>query len=283
MGMQSRPTHATVGARRALICTVDNNVCIYCTWVARRSRFSMPAHTRYLHFKWLFAQSVVRTSTIVKPLLIKGTSMSTSKRATPAKTKAATKTARRRPARPTSVTQAKAKPAAKKVAKPQDAIAILRADHTLVSGLFSEYEKTRSVPKKKALVAKICTELSVHAQVEEEIFYPAVKAALRDKELVPEATVEHATLKFLISQVEGKEPDGEMFDAKIAVLSEYVKHHVKEEQNEMFPKAKNTKLDMGDLGARILARKEELKPKMAAKAERPGILASIKDAMGMAA
>lgn len=153
---------------------------------------------------------------------------------------------------------AKSKPAAK--TKPKDAIAILRADHVLVSGLFAEYEKTRSVPKKKALVAKICTELSVHAQVEEEIFYPAVKKALRDKELVPEATVEHATLKDLIAQVEGKDPDGEMFDAKIKVMSEYVKHHVKEEQGEMFPKARETKLDLMALGALILARKDELKP-----------------------
>ena len=161
-------------------------------------------------------------------------------------------------------TSSQTKTSAKGVAKPQDAIAILRADHKLVSGLFSDYEKTRSVSKKKALVAQICTELSVHAQVEEEIFYPAVKAKLRDKELVPEATVEHASLKDLISQVEGKEPDGEMFDAKIKVLSEYVKHHVKEEQNEMFPKVKSSTLDLKALGARILARKEELHPGLAA-------------------
>ncbi|RYE37752.1 MAG: hemerythrin domain-containing protein, partial [Sphingobacteriales bacterium] len=99
---------------------------------------------------------------------------------------------------------------------------------------------------------------SVHAQVEEEIFYPAVKKALKDKELIPEATVEHATLKDLIAQVEGIEPDGEMYDAKIKVLSEYVKHHVKEEQNEIFPKAKASDLDMGELGAQIVARKAEI-------------------------
>ncbi len=147
----------------------------------------------------------------------------------------------------------------------------------MVSGLFAEYEKTRSVSKKKTLVSKICSELSVHAQVEEEIFYPAVKAALRDKELVPEATVEHATLKDLISQVEGIEPDGEMFDAKIKVMAEYVKHHVKEEQNEMFPKAKSTKLDMFDLGERILARKEELKPEMGLPRETPKVSGSMKE------
>ncbi|MGZ8157767.1 MAG: hemerythrin domain-containing protein, partial [Methylobacter sp.] len=91
-----------------------------------------------------------------------------------------------------------------------------------------------------------------------EIFYPAVKKALKDKELIPEAQVEHATLKSLIAQVEGEKPDGEMFDAKIKVMGEYVKHHVKEEQNEIFPKAKSTDLDMMELGAKLSKRKEEL-------------------------
>lgn len=154
-----------------------------------------------------------------------------------------------------------AKPSAKKAGsaeKPQEATALLRADHKLVSGLFAEYESARSTAKKKELVTKICGELSVHAQIEEEIFYPAVKSALKDKELIPEASVEHETLKNLIAQVEGKEPDGEMFDAKIKVLSEYVKHHVKEEQNEIFPKAKATKLDMLALGQQLAKRKAQL-------------------------
>lgn len=142
--------------------------------------------------------------------------------------------------------------------KAQDAINLLRHDHKVVSDLFDEYEKTNVKSKKKSLVAQICADLTIHAQVEEEIFYPAVKAALKDKELVPEATVEHATVKGLIAQVEGMEPDGEDFDAKIKVLSECVKHHVKEEQNEMFPRAKESKLDMLELGAQIAARKEEL-------------------------
>ena len=147
-------------------------------------------------------------------------------------------------------------PPASKDAK--DAIALLKADHEAVSHLFAEYEKTRSVPTKQSLVAEICTALSVHAQIEEEIFYPAVKAALKDKLLVPEATVEHAGVKDLIAQLEGVVPDGETYDAKVKVLSEYVKHHVKEEQNEMFPKAKASSLDMVELGARMSARKNEL-------------------------
>lgn len=146
----------------------------------------------------------------------------------------------------------------KRPAAAKDAIALLRADHGMVSGLFADYEKTNSRNKKKALVAEICTELSVHAQIEEEIFYPAVKAALKDKLLVPEATVEHASIKDLIAQIEGVEPDGEVYDAKVKVLSEYVKHHVKEEQNEMFPKAKATSVDLVELGARMAARKADL-------------------------
>lgn len=140
----------------------------------------------------------------------------------------------------------------------QEATALLRADHKAVSDLFAEYEKTRSSAKKKTLVTKICNELTVHAQIEEEIFYPAVKNATKDTKLVPEATVEHATLKELIAQIKDVEPDGEMFDAKVTVLSEYVRHHVKEEQNEMFPKAKASKLDMKALGAELAARKAEL-------------------------
>mgnify|MGYP001210695704 FL=1 len=140
----------------------------------------------------------------------------------------------------------------------QNAIALLKADHDAVSQLFAEYEKTHSVSNKKALVAELCTALSVHAQIEEEIFYPAVKAALKDKLLVPEATIEHLGVKRLIEQLQGAEPDGEMYDAKVKVLSEYVKHHVKEEQNEMFPKAKTSSLDLVELGARMAARKDEL-------------------------
>ena len=146
----------------------------------------------------------------------------------------------------------------------KDACDLLDTDHKNVKKMFKAYEelmKSRgrtAAQKKMELARQICGELTVHAKIEEEIFYPAVKAALKDTELVPEATVEHATLKDLIAQVEGVQPDGEMFDAKIKVLSEYVKHHVKEEHTEMFPKAKATKLDMLELGAQIAARKSEL-------------------------
>lgn len=135
---------------------------------------------------------------------------------------------------------------------------MLKADHAEVDQLFESYESARTAVKKKALVAEICTALSVHAQIEEEIFYPAVKSALKDKLLVPEATVEHGGVKDLIAQLEGVEPDGEMYDAKVKVLSEYVEHHVKEEQGEMFPKVKASSLDLAALGARMAERKAEL-------------------------
>ena len=146
----------------------------------------------------------------------------------------------------------------KAAAATRDAIAMLKADHEAVSALFAQYEKTNLPSKKKSLVDKICTALSVHAQIEEEIFYPAVKAMLQDKLLIPEATVEHAGIKNLIDQLEGIEPDGEMYDAKVKVLSDYVKHHVKEERNEMFPKAEASSLDLVELGARMAARKAAL-------------------------
>ncbi len=157
-----------------------------------------------------------------------------------------------------SAASAKSAAPAKTKSAPKDAIALLKADHEAVDQLFAEYEKTRSVANKQALVAEICTQLSVHAQIEEEIFYPAVKTALKDKLLVPEATVEHGSIKDLIAQLEGQQPDGEMYDAKVKVLSEYVKHHVKEEQTEMFAQAKGTSLDLVELGQQLAARKEEL-------------------------
>lgn len=162
-------------------------------------------------------------------------------------TKTATKTSPRTSAKATSP-----------LPPPKDAIALLKADHEAVNQLFAEYEGTRSVANKKALVAKICTALSVHVQIEEEIFYPAVKAALKDKLLVPEAMVEHAGVKNLIAQLEVAEPDGEVYDAKVKVLGEYVKHHVQDEQAEMFPQAQATSLDLNELGARMAARRQEL-------------------------
>ena len=144
--------------------------------------------------------------------------------------------------------------------KRQNALALLRADHQLVSELFEKFEKTRSDERKGALAEQICAELTMHAQIEEEIFYPAVREAFReaDMDLLDEAEVEHAGAKDLIAQIEASGPGEELFDAKVTVLGEYVKHHVKEEQNEMFPKVRKTKLDLDELGERMAERKAEL-------------------------
>ncbi|HEY6513700.1 MAG TPA: hemerythrin domain-containing protein [Burkholderiaceae bacterium] len=148
--------------------------------------------------------------------------------------------------------------ATRKTSKPQEATAMLRADHARVSALFGMYDKSRSVEKKKTLLQSICQELKVHTEIEETIFYPAVQGALKDHELVPEANVEHATIKSLIEQIDGGQPGPDEFEAKVKVMAEYVKHHVKEEHTEMFPKAKKTKLDMRALGARMAERKAQL-------------------------
>lgn len=139
-----------------------------------------------------------------------------------------------------------------------DAISLLKADHEKVSVLFADFEQADTTEEKKKLVAEICTELRIHTQLEEEIFYPVFKAANLDKKLVPEATVEHETIRDLVDQLEGVEPNGESFDAKVKVLSEYVKHHVKEEHSEMFIEEKTDSLDLDELGALIMERKADL-------------------------
>jgi len=149
--------------------------------------------------------------------------------------------------------------------RPQDAIALLRADHEIVNALFEQFEKTRSHVKKQLIAAEICKALTVHAVIEEEVFYPAAKVALNDTEMVPEALVEHDGVKKLIAEIEGSE-EGEMFDARVKVLSELVRHHVKEEQNELFPAVKKTSLDLKELGAQMVARKAEMLEEESVKA-----------------
>ena len=153
----------------------------------------------------------------------------------------------------TKTTNAATSPAGAK-----DVITLLEADHATVSGLFFDDEKVHFYAKKQALVAEICTELSVHAQIEEEIFYSVVKSAPKDKLLFPDVTAEQAGVKELIAQLEGLEPDGEMYDVKVKVLFEYVKHHIKEEQNEMFPKFSSASLNLIELGVRMATRKADL-------------------------
>jgi hemerythrin superfamily protein len=148
-----------------------------------------------------------------------------------------------------------------KSAENMDAIELLTADHEHVKALFEQYEGLgdRAHISKKKLATEICTELTKHATAEEEIFYPAVEAAGKEEhELVDEATVEHASAKDLIAQIMAMEPSEELFDAKVKVLSEMIEHHVKEEEGEMFPKARKAGLDLMQLGQRIAERKAEI-------------------------
>ena len=141
-----------------------------------------------------------------------------------------------------------------------DAITLLRTDHRNVQEMFDQFEKTRSGDRKKALAEKICMELTVHAQIEEEIFYPAAREAVRSgEELLDEAEVEHGSIKELVSAIENASPDDdELFEARVKVLGEYVKHHVKEEENHLFPKIRKSDMDLEEVGAQLSARKKEL-------------------------
>jgi hemerythrin-like domain-containing protein len=142
-----------------------------------------------------------------------------------------------------------------------DAIALLKDDHKKVKRLFKNFDKLKdkvSDADKVALVSQICIELTVHAQIEEAIFYPAVRKAIDDEALLDEATVEHATAKDLIRQLQSMQASDELYDAKVTVLGEYIDHHVEEEQGEMFPKAKKAKLDMEALGKKMASRKKAL-------------------------
>ena len=148
----------------------------------------------------------------------------------------------------------------------QDAIALLTDDHKTVQKLFKEYEKLTQndadEEEKGALAKQICMELAVHAQIEEEIFYPAVREAIEDGDLLDEAEVEHASAKELIAQIEAMAPGEELYDAKVTVLGEYIDHHVKEEEEELFPKCRKSAMDLEGLGAAMTARKAELTAEM---------------------
>lgn len=146
----------------------------------------------------------------------------------------------------------------KKTVKTPDAIRLLKDDHTAVDALFKRYESARSEQVKRGLVQDICRDLKVHTQIEEEIFYPAVRELLGDDDLLDEAAVEHQGAKVLIRELEQGDVGDALYDAKVTVLGEYVKHHVKEEQRELFPKARKAGADLKALGERLYTRKQEL-------------------------
>jgi hemerythrin superfamily protein len=144
--------------------------------------------------------------------------------------------------------------------KSQDAIALLKADHRTVEDLFAQFEKASGDGKKQKLALQICAELTVHAKIEEEIFYPACEGKVED-DLIREAYVEHDGAKVLIAEIEGGAPSDEYYDAKVKVLQEQIEHHVQEEEQRMegmFAQARKAGLDMDALGNELATRREQL-------------------------
>jgi hemerythrin superfamily protein len=145
--------------------------------------------------------------------------------------------------------------------KAPDAVALLKADHRQVKQWFEEFEKSRSAKVKQTLATNICKALTVHTEIEEEIFYPAFLRATKDKDMHHEAVIEHDGAKQLIADIESSSPADDYFDSKVHVLSEMIKHHVKEEEQQggMFAEArKSKKMDLAALGQQLLARKQQL-------------------------
>lgn len=146
------------------------------------------------------------------------------------------------------------------VKQQKDAVALLKADHRKVEDLFEKFEKARGADRKKALATQICMELTVHTSIEEEIFYPACQGGV-EEDLLQESYVEHDGAKVLISEISSSSPDDTFYDAKVHVLSEMIKHHVKEEERRaegLFAQAKEAGLDMAELAERMMSRKKEL-------------------------
>jgi hemerythrin superfamily protein len=157
------------------------------------------------------------------------------------------RTARRSPKR-------RAKPTR---AQRADALKLLKQDHQRVKEMFDRFERGNAASKRR-LARTICEELTIHAALEEQIFYPPVREAIDDDLMMNEAEVEHASAKDLIAQIEESSPDDERFDALVKVLGEYIKHHVREEEGEMFKKVRSCGLDLEALGEQMAARKQEL-------------------------
>ncbi|HEX6155639.1 MAG TPA: hemerythrin domain-containing protein [Burkholderiales bacterium] len=141
-----------------------------------------------------------------------------------------------------------------------DAIDLLKQDHERVEKAFKEFEKLdrQDAEACRRLIGGVCEALTAHTTLEEEIFYPAVREAIDDEDLMNEAAVEHETARMLIEQLQNMGPDDPNYFATFTVLGEYVRHHIKEEQNEMFPAARKSGIDLAALGERLRARRDEL-------------------------
>jgi hypothetical protein len=148
------------------------------------------------------------------------------------------------------------------------AIDLLKQDHDDVEALFKDYqmlaEGDGDATDRRALSTRICGMLAVHAMIEEEIFYPAARKAGVDSDLLDEAQIEHGSVKQLIAEIGAAQASEPLYDARLQVLGEYVRHHVKEEESELFPACRKSEMDMGALGARLQKRKDQLIRKLGA-------------------
>jgi hemerythrin superfamily protein len=144
----------------------------------------------------------------------------------------------------------------------QDAVSLLSADHAEVKQLFETFrqlvDENADDEQRGELARRICTMLTVHAEIEEEIFYPSMRENIDDELILDEAEVEHESAKDLIEQIEAMDPGDALFDARVIVLGEYVDHHVQEEENEIFPQAEKSGIDLDELGADLASRRREL-------------------------
>jgi hemerythrin superfamily protein len=153
------------------------------------------------------------------------------------------------------------------------AIELLMADHRKVEDLFERYEQEKDGDEetKRELSQRICNEITAHAQLEEELFYPWLRENLEETDLLEEALVEHASAKDLIAQIESADGIDEAYDAKVKVLGEYIKHHVKEEEGEVFPEVSERKDELDELGQEMAARKGELAEELGLEADAEGM------------
>lgn len=171
-------------------------------------------------------------------------------------TKTTAKTAQRRPAKSSS----------------EDALKLLAEDHKKVTKMFADFEKMKKKGEedeaaKQMLVEAACAELTIHTRLEEEVFYPAARDAIDDMDILDEAEVEHASAKQLITELSAMQPGDDLYDAKFTVLGEYVKHHIEEEEKELFAKVKKAKLDLAELGEELRQRKLELREELGVPSE----------------
>lgn len=181
-------------------------------------------------------------------------------------------------AKPRKSTRSRAKSSkARSSSRPPDAVQLLKADHRQVEEWFDQFEKSRSADRKRELATSICNALRVHTTIEEEIFYPAFLEATEEEDLHHEAEIEHNGAKRLIADIEASGPEDEYFDAKVKVLSEMIKHHVKEEEQRegMFAKARQSDMDLAALGEQLKARKDQLMTDVTPPRSRKGIAAAL--------